>query len=146
MARPHIKAAVEARMAEALSKARLSVETVHADLRAAFEVDRRDFFRPDKSFKHPHELTREQMNEIEGLEVEEVFRVEGKGKTKTRKLLAVNVTKIKFAKRLAVRDQGMRHFGLFAKDSPGGDGANADDVASKVRERVAEMRKATEAK
>jgi phage terminase small subunit len=136
--RPDVQALLKSREAEinATMKAntQLTVESVVGDLKAAHDFDPRGYFHDDFTHKHPLELTFEQAKQLEGWEVEETFVSKGRGKAK--KLLSVRVIKIKLSKRVTVRDQGMRHLGLFAKDNPLNH-KEPDEIAAAVRARLA---------
>lgn len=142
--RPAVKAAIAKRRAAVVAAAQeqtlLTAMDVQLDLKAAHEFDPRLIHRPDGSLKTMTELDLYTARQVEGYEVEETFL--GRG----RKLLRLRVTKIKFAKRIAVRDQGMKHLGLYKQPDGGGGQEDADALARKVRERVTAIDQSTEGK
>lgn len=139
---PELVAYIDKLRQEAAEAVDLSVQAVKEDLRAAHEFDPRQMFRADGTFKHPSELTLEQARQLEAFEVEEEYRMVGRGKKRRTELVRVLVTKVKFSKRLAVRDQGMRYHGLYKKDNEQRAGTPGEH-ATKVREALREMERLT---
>lgn len=137
---PELNALIDKRRAEILeadrAKTLLTVQDVLSGLKAAHDEDVRCFFNKDGSFKHPSQLTKEQAQQIEGLEIEEEFALRKTKKGKRAELVKVVVVKVKFAKRISVRDQAMRHLGLYAKDNAQRNGT-PQEFAESVRRELA---------
>jgi phage terminase small subunit len=117
----YVRERVERRLAEAQAAAEFSAQEVVNDLRDAMRYDRRELFKRDGSIKAMRELDAAGARLVEGVDVE--VRAGG-----------VTVEKVRVAKHVAVRDQAMRHFGLYAKDDAAP--ADPDEAARLVRERL----------
>lgn len=107
-----VAAAVQARkqaaLAQAVEKTDLTVEEVLADLRDGMRFDPALLYREDGSMRDMHELPVEVRRQLEGVEFEEIS-IGGRS--------VGRVAKIKFPKKTAVREQAMKHFGLFKEDN-----------------------------
>lgn len=121
----YVRKRVERRLAETQAAAEFSAQEVVNDLRDAVRYDRRALFRRDGSIKSMHELDAAGARLVEGVDVE----VRARG---------VTVEKIRVAKHVAVRDQAMRHFGLYAKDDARA-ASDPDEAARLVRERLGDF-------
>lgn len=113
LARPHVKAAIEARQKELLDKHKLTADEVVASLARALRFDPSKMLNPDGSLKGMHELDADTIRAIGSFEITYV-KVKGDGEDE--RWMPV-IKKFKAVDQNAAREQGMKHFGLYKIDN-----------------------------
>lgn len=118
---PQISAAIAKRRAELVKKCEFTAEEVIRSLARAVRFDPRKLYHPDGRLKTVPELDDETAMELEGFDIETVFKKVEKVVKGKKVVEYVPVPKIKYdlPKKSASRDQAMKHFGLYAKDKAG---------------------------
>lgn len=102
-----------AQVHEAAQDATLLTEIeVRRDLAEALRFNPKRLYKPDGSFIPMHELPDEVSKHLEGTEYEELYVGSGE-----QRAAVGRVAKIKFPKKTAVREQAMKHFGLYELDN-----------------------------
>lgn len=119
--KPEIAAMIAARRAELAKKAEFTAEEVIRSLARAVRFDPRKLYHPDGRAKAVHELDDDTALELEGIDIDTVYKRVEKRVGKKTIVDYVPVSKIKYdlPKKSASRDQAMKHFGLYAKDKQG---------------------------
>lgn len=111
-----VSAAVQQRQAEAFAHAQrttlLTAEEVLEDLAQAKRFDPAKLYAADGSLLSVRDMPEEVRLQLEGVEVDEI--AVGKGEERT---VIGQTSKVKFPKKSVVRDQAMKHFGLYKADN-----------------------------
>lgn len=111
-----VSAAVQQRRGEAFAHAQrttlLTAEEVLEDLAQAKRFDPAKLYAADGSLLPVRDMPEEVRLQLEGVEVDEI--AVGKGEDRT---VIGQTSKVKFPKKSVVRDQAMKHFGLYKADN-----------------------------
>lgn len=112
----NVAAEIERLRAKALKDAEdkglLTAQEVLESLARGLRFDPRKLYREDGSLKPITELDDSVALELEGVEIDEITL--GKGKDAA---VIGHTSKVKFPRKHVVREQAMKHFGLFEKDN-----------------------------
>lgn len=99
-------------LTEAQRTTQLTVTEVLEDLALAKRFDPRKLYDEKGHLRPVPELEDDAIVGLAGFEVDEIYR----GRGKERKVVT-RTAKVKLADRTRIRDQAMKHFGLYAKDN-----------------------------
>lgn len=132
---------VKERVEELAKPYALTAQEVIASLARALRFDPRKLYHADGTLKSIDELDDDTALELAGHETE-VVRRRGARREEDEE---VQVTKVKYPNKATARDQGMKHFGLYAKDNAQR-ATDPEEVAAKIREKLAQIDGSTSTK
>lgn len=107
-----VSESIKRRRAQAIEKAQekteLTIKEMMESLARDLRFDPAKLYNPDGSFKSIHDIDVDTRLSLRSAEIEEI-KADGK--------IVGRTSKVKFPEKTTVREQGMKHFGMFEKDN-----------------------------